>query len=183
MVTRRLTTEAAPEKPVEAVDLPEKQSIPFAPLAISAISLIPFITCSVIPFAFPFEIAGKALFMQMTYGAVSLSMLGTVHWGLALAEFKRSDTAVEAVEIAKPSTSDQMLRYVGGVLPGLASWMFMTQAPVMGMVGLMGGFTMLALFEIGAHKARLLPAWYMRLRMPWTIITILCLGINLIHML
>jgi hypothetical protein len=121
--------------------------------------------------------------MQMTYGAVSLSMLGSVHWGLALADYKRSDNVTESLEIVLPSPSDQMLRYVGGVLPGLASWMFMTQEPVTGMVGLMGAFTALALFEVGAHKARLLPAWYVRLRMPWTITTVLCLGINLIHIL
>jgi len=37
--------------------LPLKERIPRLPLAITAISVIPFITCSIIPFAFPFEYA------------------------------------------------------------------------------------------------------------------------------
>lgn len=123
--------------------------------------------------------------MQMTYGAVSLSMLGSVHWGLALANYKRVDGPVSAAvpTSAVASTSDQVLRYVGGALPGLAAWLFMTQDPLTGMVGLMGALGVLAAFEMGAHKARLLPAWYIRLRMPWNIAAILSLGLNLIHLL
>lgn len=121
--------------------------------------------------------------MQMTYGAVSLSMLGSVHWGLAMSEYKRFDGEVVPAELPKPTTSDQMLRYVGGVLPAFASWMFMTQEPLLGMLGLMSGFAGLALFELGAHQARLTPAWYVRLRVPWTVTTLLCLGVNLIHLL
>jgi len=132
------------------------------------------------------RIAGKALFMQMTYGAVSLSMLGSVHWGLALGEYKRVDalaTSQASAESSVPSTSDQTLRYIGGALPGLAAWIFMTQPPLMGMLGLMSGVTLLALFELGAHQARLLPSWYVRVRVPWTITVLLSLGINLIHLL
>lgn len=121
--------------------------------------------------------------MQMTYGAVSLTMLGSVHWGLAMAEYKRVDDVSGKATVAVPSTSDQMLRYVGGVLPALASWMFMTQEPLIGMLGLMSGITAMALFEVGAHQARLLPSWYVRVRIPWTITAIFSLGINLIHLL
>lgn len=121
--------------------------------------------------------------MQMTYGAVSLSMLGTIHWGLAMSEYKRVDGAVDSAVSAVPSASDQALRYIGGVLPGLAAWMFMTQEPLIGMLGLMSGVAAMGLFELGAHRARLLPSWYVRLRVPWTISVLLCLGINLIHLL
>lgn len=123
--------------------------------------------------------------MQMTYGAVSLSMLGSVHWGLALSEYKRVDEVATGKPLSPstPSASDQALRYVGGVLPGLAAWLFMTQPPLMGMLGLMSGFALLALFELGAHQARLLPSWYVRMRVPWTVTVLLSLGINLIHLL
>ena len=119
----------------------------------------------------------------MTYGAVSLSMLGSVHWGLAMGEYKRVSSSNVAPEAARPSPSDQLLRYVGGILPALASWMCLSQSPLIGMMGLMASFTALALFELGAHQARLLPSWYIRTRVPWTATVILSLGINLIHLL
>lgn len=121
--------------------------------------------------------------MQMTYGAVSLSMLGSVHWGLAMADYKRVDDVSASPELVRPSASDQILRYVGGTLPALASWIFLSQAPLMGMMGLMASFTALALFELGAHQARLMPSWYVRMRVPWTATVLACLGINLIHLL
>lgn len=110
-------------------------------------------------------------------------MLGSVHWGLAMAEYKGAPLNGLPSSTTVPTTSDQMLRYVGGILPALGSWMFMTQTPLIGMLGLMSGFTALALFELGAFRARLVPAWYVRLRIPWTVTVLFSLGINLIHLL
>lgn len=52
---RSYTQESTKPAVEEVPSLPSKERIPRIPLLISAISVVPFLACSVIPFAFPFE--------------------------------------------------------------------------------------------------------------------------------
>lgn len=68
--------------------------------------------------------AGHSLFLQMTYAATVLSFLGAAHWGLAMANYNNSDSAL--------SPANQMARYSWGVVPQLLAWISMTQHPTYG---------------------------------------------------
>lgn len=60
--------EQAAQNEVEP-SLPEKEAIPFVPLAITAISVIPFLTCAVIPFAFPYEYVSATAGLHFPFGS------------------------------------------------------------------------------------------------------------------
>lgn len=55
--SRLLTTESGEAAVDQTNVLPTKDRIPRVPLAITAISLVPYVACTLIPFAFPFEYA------------------------------------------------------------------------------------------------------------------------------
>ncbi|MEQ9609154.1 MAG: DUF3429 domain-containing protein [Kiloniellaceae bacterium] len=95
--------------------------------------------------------------MQMAYGAVILSFLGAVHWGLAMAQ---EDAA--------------RWRHLGfSVAPALAGWLALILPNPLGLVLLVLGFV--AVFFADLRSPRL-PPWYKALRKPLTLVTILCLA-------
>lgn len=55
VAARSYSQESTENVSEQAIVAPSKERIPRAPLAITAISVIPFVACSIIPFAFPFE--------------------------------------------------------------------------------------------------------------------------------
>lgn len=89
--------------------------------------------------------AGIAL---AAYGAVILSFLGAVHWGLAL---------------AAPGVADGR-RLIGGIVPSLVAWLALLAPLAAGL--LMLGFGLLALVVVETFAARLglLPWSYLVLR-------------------
>lgn len=94
--------------------------------------------------------------MQMAYGAVILSFLGAVHWGLAMAQ------------------DDARWRRLGfPVMPALAGWLALMLPNPLGLVLLVLGFV--AVFFADLRSPRL-PPWYKALRKPLTLVTILCLA-------
>ena len=95
--------------------------------------------------------------MQMAYGAVVLSFLGAVHWGLAMAQ----DDAVRWRRLGFP------------IMPALAGWLALMLPNPLGLVLLVLGFV--AVFFADLRSPRL-PPWYKALRKPLTLVTILCLA-------
>ena len=72
--------------------VPEFGPIPLAARLLGYAGLIPFILGGVGAVVLPdinMANAGLAAFMQMTYASSIASFMGAVHWGLALAEYKR----------------------------------------------------------------------------------------------
>ena len=53
--SRSYTSESTEETGEQSIELPTKDRIPRLPLVITAVSLVPYVAFSVIPFAFPFE--------------------------------------------------------------------------------------------------------------------------------
>lgn len=91
----------------------------------------------------------QAYFAQqfIAYGAVILSFVGAVHWGLAL-----GDGAVRVMRLSM-SILPALLAWAALLLPGsAAAWL------------LLAGFVALRAWEAGPAVARTLPGWYRRLR-------------------
>ena len=93
------------------------------------------------------------------YGAVILSFLGAVHWGLALAAPDQASRA----------------RLVGGVLPSLVAWLALLAPLPIGLVVLGLGLLCLAGVETLAARRDLLPWAYLQLRWVLTIVAGSCL--------
>lgn len=111
--------------------------------------LVPFLGSLGLAAASADEMRGAALWALATYGAVILSFLGAVHWGLALGPGRPA--AVEA-------------RLGLGVLPSLVGWVALLLPPVPSLLLLAAGILGTAGIETLAARRGLLGAAYLRLR-------------------
>lgn len=108
--------------------------------------LIPFVaTLGVLLFADAYR--DLALTALIAYGAVILTFVGAVHWGIALA---RTDTPPATLAIS--------------VGPSLIAWVALLLSPPQGLVTLLAAFVMLFAYERQALWATAFPGWYQTLR-------------------
>ena len=145
-------------------DASTRAALPSWMAALGYAGLIPFAACAVLLLALP-EAGMRSLCERalLGYGAVILSFLGGVHWGLAL----RGD----------PGRGPRML--VIGVIPSLVGWAallapFETAAAIQ--VGAFGAFW---LYEHRVLGPAVLPPAYLELRRWLTISVVASLGLAL----
>ena len=100
---------------------------------------------------------GFAVISLLAYGAVILSFIGAVHWGVAL---------------TRPQAT--LGRYVFSVIPALIGWLAFMVAPDNGLVIIAIGILAVWLIERQFY-AEPLPAWYRTLRLRLTGGVLLCL--------
>ncbi len=101
-------------------------------------------------------------FALLTYGAVILSFMGAVHWGLGMQHPQGAGAWQLGMSVIPP-----LLAWVALLLPGV--WGFSV---------LIASFGILCVLDsLAAHK-NLAPPWYPRLRKPLTIIVMAALIIG-----
>ena len=109
--------------------------------------LIPFFVCAGVAHSGVAPWAGLALIIIGVYGAVILSFVGAVHWGLAM-------------------QGDRTQRwFIWSVMPALYAWppiVFLDSRTAV--LALVPGFLMCWSVDRRVAAAGLIPAWYMRLR-------------------
>ena len=135
-----------------------------APAAwLGGLGAIPFVGLAaalVVPVGVSRELVVPAL---VGYGAVILSFMGAIHWGLAIA----------------PGTPDGdaglSSRLVGSVVPPLIGWAALLVPPVLGLLVLAAAFAALLAVDIRATRRGLAPAWYPKLRVPLTLVVVAAL--------
>jgi hypothetical protein len=116
--------------------------------------LIPFLAAAGLAWAAPTPgLRAEALWALAAYGAVILSFLGAVHWGLALAAPSGGDEAA-----ATPA------RLVLGVIPSLVAWLALLLPVASGLALLALGIVIIAWIESIAARKGLLMRDYLRLR-------------------
>ena len=109
--------------------------------------LIPFALCVVAtnsnsPIIVQFGVIGAA-----NYGAIILSFVGAIHWGLAMREDRNINW------------------YVWSVIPALMAWVAVSLLDMrLAMLAMMPAFTLAWSVDRQAFKRDLIPAWYMELR-------------------
>lgn len=124
----------------------ESDNIPMMPAWMGYGGLIPFVAAGLATWA-P-EFSGFAVLGLTTYGAVILSFVGAVYWGLALA--------------AGPiGCRDKLFLY--SVCPALLGWVALLLPAQFGLPLLMAGFVGARAVELKACGLAI-PAWYPRLR-------------------
>jgi hypothetical protein len=124
---------------------------PVAARWLGLMGLIPFgatIVAGLIPVLPLHSVAPRAL---LAYGAVMLSFLGGVRWGLA---------------IAKTGHADLFSPLLIGVSPSILGWIALLVSGSTGLLPLALGFAALMVADL---RLPLAPAWYGALRLPLSV--------------
>lgn len=127
--------------------------------------LVPFAACALVMLAMPDagtrDVAGRAL---VGYGAVILSFLGGVHWGLALRG-------------VAPQRAGGLL--AAGVVPSLVGWVALLLAFEQAAAVLVAGFGLFWLYEHRVLGPAVLPPDYLALRRWLTLGVVASMGLAL----
>jgi hypothetical protein len=101
----------------------------------------------------------------IAYGAVILSFVGALHWGIAM-------TAPQM------PVRQRTIHYVWSVIPALLAW----PAPLMPVAGgaliLILGFVAHLVLDFSLVRTTPVPAWYLPLRLQLTATACICLGLG-----
>jgi hypothetical protein len=136
------------------------EKIPTAALGLGVAGLVPFLAGAVSSwFGLPFAVQ-TGWMIGIYYGAVILSFLGGVRWGLAIGPYQ-----------ARRQDGEFVLG-VGGSLAGFAA-VFLQ--PIAALTLLLAGFLMQALWDVTSVESGRLPSWYGKLRMMLTAGAVVCL--------
>ncbi len=148
--------------------------LPALAVILSAAGLIPFLAFGVGSVSANVITSRIAAYVLIGYGAVILSFVGAVHWGLTL--------ATEHDPAERP-------RLILGVLPALVGWAALaltlsTLEPVLGLLLLISGFVLTAVAEWRGHSRGWVPGGYITLRLILTGVVVVILttvmGVRLI---
>ena len=144
-------------------ELENSNCIPALALWLGVSGLVPFVVAAGLGFfGVPFSSA-TAVYALITYGAVILSFLGGVHWGVALTR-GRTD-----------GPDSQTVWYLISVGPSLVAWLALLLAPVPGLLTLALAFLAMIMVDVHAARVDQVPTWYPRLRVRLSAVVILSL--------
>ena len=135
------------------------RTIPPSAFLLGALGLIPFLALAVSPFALTDATRPRAMFALLVYGAVILSFLGGIHWGLAIG----------------PGQTNLPRRLTLSVLPSLCGWLALLLSPRTGAILLAGGIIATLALDLLATRAGEAPSWYPWLRIPLSGVAAACL--------
>jgi len=105
------------------------------------------------------EIARRGIWLTLglTYGAIILSFLGGIRWGVGLGGRNRGS------------------EFTLSVLPSLAAWTALLLPSIIGVCILIAGFLMQALWDVTGVQTGRLPGWFGKLRMILTTLVVISL--------
>jgi len=136
----------------------EMKSIPTAALVLGVAGLAPFLGLALASVMIEGYLRTEVQFALIAYGAVILSFLGGVHWGVAL---------------AIPGELN-WTRLGLSVVPPLIGWISLILSSPKAGVLLTIAFTMMLVIDLRIVSYGVFPKWYGRLRWPLTVIAALC---------
>ena len=115
--------------------------------------------------------ADDARFGLRAYGAVILSFLGGIQWGLAI---RNSDGNARTRQGLTPILTVS-------IVPSLIGWAGLLVEEPLGFGLLIIGFALVLISDVRAVNKGIAPRWYLRLRYPLTAVVISCLTITAIY--
>ena len=131
--------------------------IPKSALIWGVLGLVPVITLSVVIVHQSPKVHVEALAALLAYGAIILSFLGGVRWGIAISGFSQVPFTVQLCI---------------SVVPSLVGWVAILIERPAGLVVLTVAFSLLLLMDNMISGA---PVWYSRLRLLLSLPVITCL--------
>ena len=129
-------------------------NIPLSALSLGLAGLIPFWGLTILIITLDSPMKNFAVQANITYGALILSFLGGIHWGVALMNAKYLN----------------WLSLSWGVSPTLFAWLALFLQPSMGLTMLIFGFLATAIIDFRIFASNRDNAWFGKLR------TILSIG-------
>jgi len=137
--------------------------MPVPAVWLGLLGLIPFVAIAVAIVLVDGLVKSELLFAQVAYGAVILSFLGGVHWGLAI-------------------TNQQLLSGKNGwrnlglsVIPALIGWLALIPQSRTGLMMLVSGFILMLWIDFRASAKGTVPPWYPTLRWRLTLVVLISL--------
>jgi hypothetical protein len=103
----------------------------------------------------------------VAYGAVILTFVGAIHWGIALALPHGANS--------NPANATIAFGYGWSVVPALVGWVALLVRPGFGVLLLVAGFAAQLFIDARITAAHRLPAWYLALRLLLTAVVVACL--------
>ena len=131
----------------------DASSVPSAAAWLGALGIIPFAGLSLATLFANDVLKGQLSFALMAYGAIILSFLGGIHWGLAIGAVPQSDNMLWP-------------RIALSILPSLVAWAALLAPFSIGFLVLAAAFVAMLLVDIRASHMHEAPAWYPKLRWP-----------------
>lgn len=126
--------------------------------------LIPFMALAAASLGYPQHTAwwGPAL---LSYGAIILSFVGALHWGLAMGLHELSAVQRNAL-------------FAWSVVPSLLAWPALLMGGTAGSALLIAGFAAHFAQDIRLARKAALPSWYLPLRLRLTATACVCLAVG-----
>ena len=151
-----------PHVPSEDIPAPSdlaapSTTIPQSALWLTAAGFIPFAVLSLAGLLAPQPFQPQIGIALLLYGAVILSFLGGIHWGLEMARSERSGTAPGLMALAIST------------VPSLLAWASLALPHPFQSVGLGVGFLLILAHDLRCRRSSRVPVWYPKLRIPVTL--------------
>ena len=147
---------------MSASDVEEQsRSVPAIAAVLGAAGLIPFVAGAA-AFHVDGPIAESVRAIFIPYGVAILSFTGAIHFGLAMAPGEPGRTMSRAMQ------------FVFSVVPALWALAAIHFAPGRAGLLLSLGFALVLAFDMRAVRDRAAPRWYPRLRVPLTVVVVVC---------
>ena len=135
--------------------------VPPAAKWLGALGALPFVALAAAATIPDIPYREPAWFALAAYGAVILSFLGGVHWGLTIAGFGPQGTVCR---------TSRRLAY--SVIPSLVGWGALLLPRPIGLLVLAAAFAAAVLFDSWASRIGEAPSWYPKLRWPLTAVVV-----------
>ncbi len=158
METQMTGTDNIASEKAEAMPLPAKW--------LGATGAIPFVTTAIVAAFGPENWSAWAAHALAYYGAVILSFLGGIHWGLAI-----SDNGAAKISAA---------RLCWSVVPSLIAWGALLMPLFYGLMVLTAAFGLALFIDTRAGTRAVVPSWFPDLRTALSIAVIASLPLGLI---
>ncbi len=127
--------------------------IPVPAAWLGGLGVIPFLGLAVVTVLSDAATSTVAMQALVAYGALILTFLGAVHWGVAMSA-------------SESHTPVSWSRLTISVLPSLAGWVALALPVRLGAISLAASIALMLWVDIESAARGFLPRWYPRLRWP-----------------
>lgn len=143
------------------------QSVPSAARWLGGAGGLPFVFFAGAALLAPAGLNAGALHALTVYGAIILSFLGGIQWGLAISD---ADCVAASARLFR--------RLTLSVIPALLGWSALLLPRDVGIVILATAFAFVLTVDLLAARSGDAPSWYPRLRWPLTLTAISALALG-----
>ena len=141
---------------------PFMPDVPRAAVWLGGAGLVPFAIGAFALWGLAPEQTPSVLTALIAYGAIILSFMGAVHWGLAMGLPRSTHEEVAANH------------FYLSVIPSLTGWVAILMPPMTGITVLAAAFAGVYAIDRTAAAVGIAPEWYLQLRTPLTL-AVMCL--------